>query len=589
MKPYEEIIKEKILQKRVMSPVTLEQAVKVTEKNNSSLLAYLIDNRLVEETKILRLLAEVLNIEFIALKKENVSQEVLEKIPAKFAWHYQFVPLHLDKNKLRVAVNLPLDTRTKDEIELVTGHEIIISLARREKIKELLKLCYGLGAETVEHMVSQDIEEISSDENRLNIEDIREKAEEASVLKLVNQIIVEAYHKRATDIHIEPYRGKIRLRYRIDGVLFDQHVPENLSRFLPAIISRIKIMGNLNIVERRIPQDGRALVRVEDQTLDLRVSILPTPHGESVVVRILPTKMFFNLEKLGLFKDELAVFEDLLRKPNGIIFVTGPTGSGKTTTLYACLQHINRQDKKIISIEDPIEYEMRDIIQIQVNPSVGLTFAKGLRSMLRHDPDIMMVGEVRDKETAEIAVRVALTGHLVFSTLHTNDAPSSISRLIDIGVEPYLLASSVEAFIAQRLVRTICPKCSRRVDGIEPKLKKHIKSSIKNKQSELKFSKGIGCEYCNFTGFYGRIGVYEILPVNDRVRELIKRRVSAGEIRKEAIQRGMRTLLQDCWEKVARGITTVEEALRLSQDFISEMESVNSQEENFTIKKKKKS
>jgi type II secretory ATPase GspE/PulE/Tfp pilus assembly ATPase PilB-like protein len=578
MKNYEELLKKKIREENIFSQAALDEIVSESEKTNTPFLLQLFNYNSAEEEKILRVLASILSTRFVNLKKEDISKKVLEKIPAKFAWHYKFIPLQFDNGKLIIAVNIPLDTKAQDEIELITGLEVKIVLAKRKKIRELLKVCYGLGADTVEEMVSDKTKEMTTDSKieDWNVEDIREKAGEASVVKLVNQIIAEAYNKRATDIHIEPYRGTIRLRYRIDGVLFNQYVPEKINRFLPAITSRIKIMSDLNIVERRIPQDGRALVRVKEQVLDLRVSIVPTPHGESVVIRILPTKMFFDLKSLGLSPHELTIFDNLLHKPNGIIFVTGPTGSGKTTTLYACLRKINNQKNKIISIEDPIEYEMQDVVQIQVNPSIGLTFAHGLRSMLRHDPDIMMVGEVRDKETAEIAVRVALTGHLVLSTLHTNDAPSSITRLIDIGIEPYLLASSVEAFIAQRLVRVICPQCKKAISDVDQKLIQHIKDSLGfATDSDLHFFKGSGCEKCNFTGFYGRTAVYEILLVDKNIRGLIKKRSSASEIRQSAIESGMKTLLQDCWQKVINGVTTVEEALRLSQDFLAEMEMVD--------------
>jgi general secretion pathway protein E/type IV pilus assembly protein PilB len=582
MKTYEKLLKQKIIEKQMVSMTILDMVVEKSKKTNQAFLPCLLESEMVGEEEVLCLLADILSVDFLDLNREKISDNILEKIPAKFAWHYQFMPVSLENNKLTIAVNIPPDTKTQDEIELITGFSVLIVLAKRKKIKDLLKSCYGVGADIVEEMVTDNFIEsriIAEDESK-DVEDIREKAGEASVVKLVNQIISEAYQKRATDVHIEPYRGKIRLRYRIDGVLSDQHVPLKINRFLPAVISRIKIMSELSIVERRVPQDGRALVRVKNQVLDLRVSTAPTPHGESVVIRLLPTEMFFDLKGLGLSKNELNIFDDLLQRPNGIIFVTGPTGSGKTTTLYACLRQINSQEKKIISIEDPIEYEMKDVVQIQVNSSVGLTFAKGLRSMLRHDPDVMMVGEVRDKETAEIAVRVALTGHLVLSTLHTNDAPSSITRLIDIGIEPYLLASSVEAFVAQRLVRVICPKCKKEVLDVDLKLKQHIKNSLSLvDESDLHFFKGAGCESCNFTGFYGRTGISEILLVDDKIRGLINKRSSAAEIRQKAIAGGMRTLLQDCWRKVINGVTTVEEGLRLSQDFSLEMEAIDAEAE----------
>jgi len=324
-------------------------------------------------------------------------------------------------------------------------------------------------------------------------------------------------------------------------------------------------MSNLNIVERRLPQDGRAVVKVQSQQLDLRISTLPTPYGESVVIRILPTQMLFGLERLGLSKKDLKAFESMLQKPHGIILVTGPTGSGKTTTLYACLSRINTKERKIITIEDPIEYEMSGITQIQVMPEIGLDFARGLRSILRHDPDIIMVGEVRDLETAEIAIRVALTGHLVFSTLHTNDAASGITRLIDIGVEPYLVASSVEAFIAQRLIRLICPDCKCEDTTAPAELKAQIARELGLRSiEEVKIYRGKGCPACNFTGFFGRTAIYEVLLVDDEIKEMILKKVPSGQIKKFALSKGMRTLRQDGWHKTIAGFTTPEEVMKVT-------------------------
>jgi type II secretory ATPase GspE/PulE/Tfp pilus assembly ATPase PilB-like protein len=454
----------------------------------------------------------------------------------------------------------------QDEIRTQLGYDIVTALSSQEDVQEALKKYYGLAADTLER-ISTAISGDSAPQETLTqdvVEDIEKLAGDASVIKLVNQIILEGWKKRATDIHIEPYRGGVALRYRIDGLLYDANVGPEVKNFLNAIISRIKIMSNLNIVERRLPQDGRAIVRVQEQVLDLRISTIPTPFGESLVVRILPTQMLFNLEKLGLAKRDLQVFENLILKPHGIIFVTGPTGSGKTTTLYACLSRINTKDRKIITIEDPIEYEMTGITQIQVMPEIGLDFARGLRSILRHDPDVMMVGEVRDLETAEIAIRVALTGHLVFSTLHTNDAASGITRLIDIGVEPYLLASSVEAFIAQRLIRLICPDCKHEDNKAPAELKELIANDLGIKPVEIKICRGKGCPSCNFTGFFGRTAIYEIIIIDDAIKDLIVKKAPAGQIKRAAISRGMRTLRQDGWQKTILGLTTPEEVMKVT-------------------------
>ena len=475
----------------------------------------------------------------INLKEVKIESDVIEKIPAKFVWHYKFMPVRLEEDILTVACASP-DNVLRDDLRQFLGFKIKMVKASDEDILEAIKKFYGVGAETVEKILDETVDSgewlVDSEGKE---EDIARLAEEPGVIKLVNQILLEAHQKNATDIHIEPCPGKLKLRYRIDGVLYDAKVPANIVRFLPAIISRVKIMSGLDIVERRLPQDGRAKVKIKNELFDLRISTMPTPCGESIVIRILPTTMLFSLEKLGFLERDLRTFEELIKKPHGIIFVTGPTGSGKTTTLYTALSKIKEENKgaKILTIEDPIEYELEGITQTQVNPEIGLNFARGLRSMLRHDPDIMMVGEVRDFETAEIAIRMALTGHLLFSTLHTNDAASGVARLLDIGVEPYLIASSVEAFIAQRLVRMVCPRC-----------------------------RGKGCEICNSTGYRGRTAIFELLLVNEEIKKLITQKATADEIKKKAVSQGMKTLWEDGQEKIKKGITTREEVLRVTQE-----------------------
>ncbi len=543
----------------------LAESVKLSSEQNIPFYKILLDNKYIEEDNLLSSMSRVMNLPVVNLKKIAIDEKAVKSVPVRFAWHYEFMPVKSEGNKLTVAVNIPLSLRVQDEIRLSLGKEIRLVLAKKEHITELLKTYYGLGADTVGKMVDQKpVMDEPLQESR-EVEDIEKLAETASVIKLVNQIIIDAYHKRATDIHIEPFRGKLRLRYRIDGVLYDQNVPPNLKRFLLPILSRIKIMANLNIVEHRLPQDGRAVVKVQEQVLDLRVSFMPTNYGESVVIRILPTKMFFRLEQLGLSKRNRDLLEELVEKPNGIIFVTGPTGSGKTTTLYACLERINKREKKVITLEDPVEYEIADTLQIQVNPEIGLTFARGLRSILRHDPDIMMVGEVRDKETADIAIRVSLTGHLIFSTLHTNDSSTGVTRLIDIGVPSYLVASSVEAFIAQRLVRVICPNCRTEDKKVDSQIESRIRDSLDIKD-KIKFYRGKGCEKCNYTGFYGRTGIYEILVFNAEIKQLVADCANAADIKKKAMQNRMLTLIQDGWLKVVEGVTTPEEVLKVCQD-----------------------
>jgi type II secretory ATPase GspE/PulE/Tfp pilus assembly ATPase PilB-like protein len=376
---------------------------------------------------------------------------------------------------------------------------------------------------------------------------------------------LEAYQKRATDIHIEPYRDKMRLRYRIDGILMDANLPPEARHFLLPMVSRIKIMSNLSITEKRLPQDGSTVVRTRDQDLDLRISTMPALRGESMVIRILPTKsMRTRLEDLGLNEENALKFRELIQASHGIIFVTGPTGSGKTTTLYACLHELNRDDQKIITIEDPIEYEMEGITQIQISPKLNFSFAEGLRNILRHDPDIIMVGEVRDLETAEIAIRTSLTGHLVFSTLHTNDAASGITRLIDMGVEPYLVASSVEAFVAQRLIRLICPQCKQEDPKVPDTVRQEMAVSLGIRPEEVKVFQGRGCEMCSKTGYYGRTAIYEVLRMDETIRGMLTNKPSSERVKQTAMKNGMATLRQNGWQCVAKGITTVSEVLYVS-------------------------
>ncbi len=526
----------------------------------------LIKHNLFSEKELLDILAEKLKLSCVNLKELLIDKSIITKVPLKIASYYKFIPLALRGRTLTIAVAYPLDIQTLDEIRTQLGLDLEMSLACSADVLDDLKKYYGLAADTLEKISSQSPAGNFSEQTKVQegVEDIEKQATDASVIKLVNQIILEGWRKRATDIHIEPYRQGLSLRYRIDGLLYDANVPGEIKNFLNAIVSRIKIMSNLNIVERRLPQDGRAIVRVQDQVLDLRISTIPTPFGESLVIRILPTQMLFSLEKLGLAKSELQIFEKLVQKPHGIIFVTGPTGSGKTTTLYSCLTRINTKDRKIITIEDPIEYEMSGITQIQVMPEIGLDFARGLRSILRHDPDVIMVGEVRDFETAETAIRVALTGHLVFSSLHTNDAASGIARLQDIGVEPYLIASSVEAFIAQRLIRVICPECRFEDKNAPLELRELIAKDLGIKLEEVKIFRGKGCAHCNATGFFGRTAIYEILIVDDLTKEMILKKASSDQIKRLALSKGMRTLRQDGWKKTISGITTFEEVIRVT-------------------------
>jgi type II secretory ATPase GspE/PulE/Tfp pilus assembly ATPase PilB-like protein len=436
------------------------------------------------------------------------------------------------------------------------------ALAPKIEIEKALKKYYGVGAETLDEM--GEAAEDEPLELLIGDKEITEGEQEASVIKFVNQVIWEAYKDRATDIHLEPQEDELRIRYRIDGILHQTPMPQQLKRFQASILSRIKVMSGMNIAEKRLPQDGRINVRIKGEEIDIRVSTVPTVYGESTSLRLLSRgKIFLSLDKLGWSPTDEAAIRELIVKPHGILLVTGPTGSGKSTSLYAMLSTINSVHKRIITIEEPVEYELKGINQIAVRPEIGLTFAMGLRHILRQDPNVIMVGEIRDLETAEIAIRAALTGHLVFSTLHTNDAPSAFTRLIDMGIEPFLVASSVEAIMAQRLVRTICPHCKT-----EQKVERDylLKIGFPGEQIHTtKFMRGAGCEECRQLGYQGRLAIYELLLLNEQLRPLILSRSSSTTIAQKAMEQGMRTLRTDGWNKVKLGITTIEEVLRVTQ------------------------
>jgi len=533
------------------------------KKEHKNLNSYLIRHGILSEREIVEALSKGLNLPILDLKEKEIPQTVIDRVPVKFASFYKFMPVSIEGNMLTLATSSPLDVRMQDDIRVYLGLEPNGVLATRSDINEALKKYYGLASDTIDRILTKDPSKRKSEGSQdAWVEDIERQSEDPSVAKLVNQIILEAYQKRATDIHFEPYRDKMRLRYRIDGILMDANLPPEARHFLLPMLSRIKIMSNLSITEKRLPQDGSTVVRTKDQDLDLRISTMPALRGESMVIRILPTKsMRTKLEDLGLNEKNARIFRELIQSSHGIIFVTGPTGSGKTTTLYACLYELNQPDQKIVTIEDPIEYEMEGVTQIQISPKLNFSFAEGLRNILRHDPDIIMVGEVRDVDTAEIAIRTALTGHLVFSTLHTNDAASGITRLIDMGIEPYLVASSVEAFVAQRLVRLICPHCKEEDAQAPESVRQEISHSLKIPLTQIKVYHGRGCEVCNKTGYYGRTAIYEILKIDESIRALLTTKPSTEHVKQTAIKNGMDTLRHNGWQCVAAGITTVSEIL----------------------------
>lgn len=524
-----------LVKKGCITQEQLTEALKESAGREDMLGKILVNRGLIKEEDLLKVLSEQFNIPYYPrLKDVQISSEAIKAVPAKFVQHYGFMPVNLEGQILTVAVYNPMDVWLAENIKLNLGFAVRRVLTSRKEVEDAIHKNYGAVAGTVDKIMEgkQSKDRLVKDET---IEDIEKNAEDASVIKLVNQIVTEAIKMRATDIHIEIYSDKVVLRYRIDGVLREMRMPPDAYYIEPAIVSRIKIMCHLDVVEHRVPQDGRAKVRLLDGTeVDLRVSILQGYFGENVVIRILPTHVLLDLDKIGFLPEDLKIITRIIQKPHGIILLTGPTGSGKTTTLYTCLSRLNRKEVKIISIEDPVEYAIEGVTQIHVNPKVGLTFASALRSVLRHDPDIMMIGEIRDSETADLAIRSSLTGHLVFSTLHTNDSASGIARLMDMGVEPYLLSSSVEVIIAQRLVRLLCLQC-----------------------------KGKGCEACSETGFKGRKPIYEIMLIDDAIRTMITEHKSAGEIKAQAIKSGMRTLLENGMQLVEQGLTTKDEIMRV--------------------------
>ena len=547
-----------LVQKGLITPQQLKSALEESKKTGEIIGKTLVRLKYITQGQLLEILAVQMGLNYHpSLKEFPITKDISKAVPAKFVWHYKFMPLTIKGKTLTIAVSDPLAVWLMEDLKLHLGYDVDRVLATEDEIMASIRRHYGIGAETVEEILTQDgtaVEQPKLKEEE--IEDVEKSAQDASVIKLVNQILSEAVSARATDIHLEPYRDRVHVRYRIDGILYNMRVPEQIRYLHTAVVSRIKILSNLNVVEKRLPQDGRAIIKIQNTKVDLRISIIPSIYGENVVIRILPMQMLINLQELGFKDDELRQMEELMKMPYGIIFLTGPTGSGKTTTLYACLSKLNKDAVKIITIEDPVEYELSGIMQIQVRAEIGLTFATALRSILRHDPDIMMIGEVRDLETAELAIRTSLTGHLIFSTLHTNDSASGATRLLDIGIEPFLVASSVNAFISQRLVRIICPACKEEMRD---------KDLLPNMFKNMKIYRGKGCENCKFIGYKGRTAINEILVINEDIRELILSKASSVQIKQKAQQLGFKTLKDAGIEKIKLGITTPEEVLRVTE------------------------
>ncbi|MBZ5673271.1 MAG: type II secretion system ATPase GspE [Acidobacteriia bacterium] len=539
-----------LIERKLITPDDLARALDIQkERGGEKLGKIMVDLGFIAMRDLLAALAEQLQVPVLTLEGPPAVSPELETLAPRFLRQFRCVPVALHDHTVTLAMADPLDFETRNAVESSTGLTVLAGIALEQEILDSIDRYYGQTAKNEAELASP----VGESED---LEHLRDMASEAPVIRLVNAMIGQAVEQRASDIHIEPFEKEFRIRYRIDGVLASQSPPPR--ELKAAIISRVKLMAKLNIAERRLPQDGRIKIKTLGREVDLRVSTLPTLYGESVVMRLLDRSAgdFYDLEKLGFDDHMLRRMEYYTSLPHGIFLVTGPTGSGKSTTLYSALKRINQTDKKIITIEDPVEYQMDGINQIHVNPQIGLTFAGGLRHIVRQDPDVIMIGEIRDQETADIAIRAALTGHFVYSTLHTNDAPSAITRLTDMGVENYLLTSSLVAVLAQRLVRVICSQCRQSAGEVTAPNGDRIKGFH-----------GAGCEHCFGTGYRGRVGIFELMELNEEIRAIIMRNEDASIITAAARRNGMRNLRDDGWEKVARGVTTADEVIRVTQEF----------------------
>ena len=509
-------------------------------------------------------------MENIDLSKISVERDAINKVSASTARFYNIMPIKIERDSVVVAVHDLSNMKLVDDLRFVSGLNIRMVTAKEEDIKNAIERYYGKEEESLGEVIDEAEKSTckvvpGASKAETDAEKLKEIASCAPVVKLLNMVLLRAVREKASDIHFEPFEKDYKIRYRIDGICYDAaHPPRDLSL---AISSRIKVMANLDVAENRLPQDGRIMMDIEGKAVDLRVSTLPTLYGESIVMRVLDKSVVsLSLDQIGMDEDVKLKIRAIIKKPNGIFLTTGPTGSGKTTTLYSCLSEINKIEYKIITTEDPVEYDIEGIIQIAINPKIDLTFARSLRSILRQDPDIIMVGEIRDSETAEIAIQSALTGHLVFSTLHTNDAPGAVTRLVDMGVEPFLITSTVRAVLAQRLVRKICAKCKKEYTPLEKEL---LEIGLpKENAKNIKLYRGAGCSECNSSGYKGRTGLYELLIVDDKIRELVIKRASLSAIREEACRAGMNTLRQNGLKKVMDGVTTLEEVMRETKEYI---------------------
>ncbi|MBO7309240.1 MAG: type II/IV secretion system protein [Kiritimatiellae bacterium] len=513
------------------------------------------------EIEVLTGVGSALGLEIIDLETNQPTADALTKIPASAVYQYNVLPYRYDGHTMTIVVSDPFDTTPSDSLRLIASCPVKMALSTKEDVEKAVKKYYGVGADAIEKMIDDDRYSVDDEFGTMTKIDVNEMGEEASIVRFVNQIIVEADRQGATDIHIEPQETELRIRYRIDGMLHKVDVPPQLNRLKAAIISRIKVMANLDIAEKRLPMDGRIGIKISGQDIDIRVSTMPAAYGESISLRLLAKSgSFVKMADLGFNERDFAVVDKIIHRPNGIFLVTGPTGSGKSTSLYSFLHEVNKIDVRIMTAEDPIEYHMAGINQVQMQADIGMTFARALRAFLRQDPDIIMVGEIRDRETAEIAINASLTGHMVFSTLHTNDAAGAFPRLIDMGVEPFLIASAVAGVMGQRLCRRLCPNCMKEVP-LDMKYYTLNYAPEKNTVFEPN-----GCDACSRTGYKGRRALFEVLEVDEDIEGAIVRRENATEIRNRSLAKGMKTLREDGWAKAFRGVTSVKEIMRVTEE-----------------------
>jgi len=560
-----------LMEKGLITESQLKQALNEQKYTGKLLGRTLVELGFVKEEDVLKALGLQAGSEYVNLSKMKIPPEIIEKVSASIAKVYKIVPVKLSGDTLTIAVSDALNVNIPDDLRFMLGYNIKAVVAGESEIMEAIHKYYGKSGESIGELL-EEIEknvpvaaaEKEEEEEVTDVVILQELASQPPVVKLLNLILLQAVKDRASDIHFEPFEDKYDIRYRVDGTLFDiTNPPKNLAL---AISSRIKVMAGLDIAERRLPQDGRITISVEGKNVDLRVSTLPTVFGESVVMRVLDKEVVsLELAQIGMEQEMIERVRHIIRKPNGIILVTGPTGCGKTTTLYSCLKEINKIEYKIITTEDPVEYDIHGIIQVPIKPKINLNFANCLRHILRQDPDIIMVGEIRDPETAQIAIQASLTGHLVFSTLHTNDAPGAITRLINMGAEPFLITSTLEAVVAQRLVRVICPDCREKYQP-DAKLLEEFNLSMEEAKS-MKFYRGRGCSRCNKSGYKGRTGIFEFLIINEAMKPLIVGKAQTAAIRQLARKQGMRTLREEGMEKIKAGVTTIEEVMRETQHY----------------------